>query len=459
MKKDFKKIKWVSIATVTALSLLIGGAQLVRAYLVEQSEQMAYELAQEILPAILVNDHEQVASLLKALESNPAVERVELISAEGAPLASLARVDGHLSDQTLDFQLASAADRTEQMQVIAPITFDSLILANLHIAVNMWPLYMRVMAWLGAFLMVPSFLYVAVKQLKIKVRFEHSSQTHQGKAFDLQQALKESMAASDISVEYQPVHRLSDGHLYGVDLVVAWAHPSGQTLHMSVAEFMEWVKKTNICLPVESWVLKTAFEQMASLQKQFGPIVVLFNLSIEQLSDPEFLSLIQKICLETGFPYQLVELVVSEKLLLERDDMQQILDGYLERGSPLVIEGVGLHRRSLETISQLRTGKVKLDQRLLANAKADVEIDKLIHELIEHSQRCGIDVMAVGMSTSEEIELATDWGCALGQGRAYSLPLSDINLRTYLAKLETGSQNTEASLPLDLARSGIVSGT
>jgi hypothetical protein len=92
----------------------------------------------------------------------PGIQTAELISSEGASLASFSR-DSHLIDPSIQgFELASASDDPQQLHVMAPLTFDSLIVANLHIAVNLWPIYLRIMMWGGILLMIPSVIYVLV---------------------------------------------------------------------------------------------------------------------------------------------------------------------------------------------------------------------------------------------------------------------------------------------------------
>lgn len=146
MNKKFIKIAVLTPTLIAALVVVsVFAFQVVRHILVEENELLVHSVAQSILPALLINDTQQVEAMMKALESYPGVQTAELISAEGASIASYARAGEYLDPLSPTFELASAANDSNQVHVMAPITFDSLIVANLHIAVNLWPIYLRIM--------------------------------------------------------------------------------------------------------------------------------------------------------------------------------------------------------------------------------------------------------------------------------------------------------------------------
>jgi hypothetical protein len=252
MKHIFRNALIGGAAVAAAAIALILAFHFLRHSLIQENEALAHSVAQSILPALLVNDTEQVASVMKSLESYPGIQTAELISSEGASLASFAR-DGHGIDPSgQGFELASASDDPQKLHVMAPLTFDSLIVANLHIAVNLWPIYLRIMMWAGILLMIPSVLYVLVKQLKIKVRFERVSDggPGDGSSFDLNHAMDEALSDAQISLEYQPIQRMSDGGIFGMEVIVCWRHPSGETLHVSPADFVALAEKSGLVLPL-----------------------------------------------------------------------------------------------------------------------------------------------------------------------------------------------------------------
>lgn len=426
-KTKTQLLRWPAVLLALVVVLALGG-KLVHSYLVDQNEQLVHSVAQTLLPALLANDTQQLGEVLKSLEAYPGIERIELISSEGSTIASLSRVGDQLGPIANEFALAAADNEADQLQVAAPITYDSLILANLHIAVNLWPAYMRIMSWLGALLILPSVLYVIIKQMRIKVRFERVNVFSQGDCetgpFDLQEVMKEAFEEAQISIEYQPIKRLSDGGLYGFELIVCWHHPSGQTLHLSPAEFIELTKKWGMFFSVDHWVLQTACEQAGKWQLTHGPLVMSFNLTHDQLTSKDFALTVQQICKNARYPTQLIEFEIAESLLAKQANPRQIVDDFVSQGLNLTIDQFGLSRESEELWTNLAVQKIKFNPKLIANFEQDEQIQKLVESIAHKAQANDIVLMADGVNKPEYFKLLDSLNCAYVQGKAVGLPMS-----------------------------------
>lgn len=450
-KLKSKLLSWPALVFAT-LVLFVLGARGAHEYLVEQNEQLVHSVAQTLLPALLANDQEQVQVLLKSLEAYPSIERIDLVSSEGAGLASLTRVGDRLGPVTSEFALASADVGNDLLQLAAPITFDSLILANLHIAVNIWPAYMRIMSWLGMLLIIPSLIYVFVKQMRIKLRFEQVlSKSEAGddlgeKSFNLHAVMKEAFEEARISVEYQPVRRLTDGGLYGFELMVCWHHPSGQTLHLSPADFVKVAKKWGMFLPVGDWVLETACKDAAKWQREHGPLVMSFNISSEQFQEPGFGSRVREICQMAGYPVQLIEFELNESWLVKQSNFVGLVESFLAQGLSLTIDQFGLSRQSFDMLKSVSIQKIKLDAKLLVNIEQDKFIQDLVGTIVEQALQADVQVMCDGVSRTSQLQLLSKLGCSHGQGAALSEIMSKDKFQQYLASQPPrSSQSTGAN--------------
>lgn len=441
MNKKYLKFVVVLAAVIPATALVsIFAFQTVRYLLVEENEALVHSVAQSILPALLVNDAQQVEALMKALESYPGVQTAEVVSAQGASIASYVRSGQSLDALSPAFALASALDDPNQLHVTAPITFDSLIVANLHIAVNLWPTYLRIMTWLGVLLIVPSFLYVLVRQLRIKVRFEKVSANggggsgHSDLSFDLHAVTSQAMTDAEISLEYQPIRRLSDGGLFGMEVVVCWRHPSGQTLHVSPANFVNVVEKAGICLPFDSWLLRTVFEKSAMWQHQYGPLVLSLDISAAQFNDIWFPQTVRDACEETQYPHQLLELEVRESVLHRQPELAvKALKGFASKGLSVTVDGFGLMQSSLSMMQRLQIQKVKLDAKLSKNLLTDEHVARLMSATIAQAIACDVQVTTEGLDSSQQSVAIQQMGCLCGQGAHFGQPLAEKDFEILLA--------------------------
>jgi cell division protein FtsX len=84
MKHIFRNALIGGAAVAAAAIALILAFHFLRHSLIQENEALAHSVAQSILPALLVNDTEQVASVMKSLETYPGIQTAELISSEGA---------------------------------------------------------------------------------------------------------------------------------------------------------------------------------------------------------------------------------------------------------------------------------------------------------------------------------------------------------------------------------------
>jgi EAL domain-containing protein (putative c-di-GMP-specific phosphodiesterase class I) len=443
MSKNILKlgIVWPAFigAAITA-SVLIFGA--VRHAIIEDNETLVHSIAQSILPALLVNDAVQVEALMKALESYPGIEVAELISAEGAPIASYAKSDKSFDPTSTAFELASAADDPNQIHLSSPITFDSLIVANLHIAVNLWPTYMRIMTWLGVLLIVPSMAYVLVKQFRIKLRFERIADRHRGgsngsgeDSFNLEEAIKGAMNEADISIEFQPIQRMSDAGLFGMDVVVCWRHPSGQTLHVSPSDFIGLAEKNGISLPFDDWLITSACSFAAKWQHQYGPLILTIGITANQFKDPLFAQRLRTICENAQYPHQLLELAVSEKSISANlQEAQLALQVFVKQGLSVMIDGFGLTNNAQDLLTVLPVRKVKLDARLVKRMNYDDSVIQLVQLLVDQALTRDVQVVADSIPTVNLQAKLREIGCFFGLGSYFSAPMTASAFSEYLSK-------------------------
>jgi EAL domain-containing protein (putative c-di-GMP-specific phosphodiesterase class I) len=434
----------VLIATACYLSF-----KAIEQSIIQENEAIVHSMAQTLMPALLAGDTQQVELLLKSLESYPGIQSAELISGTGIPLASYAREGVMLDPGHTQFALASAEDDLD-IHVMAPLTFDTQILANLHIAVNLWPAYLRIIQWLGLLLIIPSALYVAIKQMRIKVRFEkmwEGDGSGSGGQFNIDQALEGALKESDISLEYRPIKRLGDRGIFGAEVVVCWKNPSGQTLHVSPADFIALAESSGLFLPFGHWVLETACKQFAAWQPQHGPLVLAINIAPSQLKDPGFYQKVRDACVAGQFPHQLIEFEINEAALLRSSTALNDVEAFVQSGLSLAVDCFGLSPRSNELLQSLSIQKIKFAPQLIKNLTHDAEMRAHVQAFSRLALAHDVQMMADGLHSEEQTELMQKMGCVLGQGAHMSQALSPKQFEDMLLNQTRGAlKHTQTSM-------------
>jgi EAL domain-containing protein (putative c-di-GMP-specific phosphodiesterase class I) len=450
MKKSIRLFLLVPTVAVLIAAVCYLSFKAIEQSIIEENEALVHGVAQSLMPALLAGDAQQVETLLKSLESNPGIQSAELISGSGIPLASYSRDGSALDPGQSQFALASAEENMS-LHVMAPLTFDTQILANLHIAVNLWPAYLRIIQWLGLLLIIPSAAYVVVKQMRLKVRFERTFEgggSGSDDSFNLDQALGDALKESDISLEYQPIKRLSDQGIYGAEVVVCWKHPSGQTLHVSPADFIALAEKSGLFLPFGQWVMQTACQQFSAWQQQYGPLVLAMNISPSQLKDVEFYRKVREACEQAQFPHQLIEFEIHEAALLRSSSGLADVEAFIQRGLSLAVDGFGLSPRSHELLQNTSIQKIKFAPQLIKNLAHDAEMCSHVQSFARLALAHDVQMMADGLHSPEQMAVMQKMGCVLGQGTHLSQALSSQQFEDLLVRQarQTHSANSTAQV-------------
>lgn len=456
MKKSIRLFLMVPTVALLIVAVCYQSFKAIEQSIIEENEVLVHSMAQSLLPALLVGDTQQVDNLLKTLESYPGIQSAELISGAGIPLASYARNGVGIDPARTEFALASADEglSSNGLHVMAPLTFDTQILANLHIAVNLWPAYLRIIQWLGLLLILPSVVYVVVKQLRIKIRVEKFI-NHNGSGpgadneFNLDSALQDALKEADISLEYEPIKRVSDKGIFGAEVIVCWGHPSGQTLHVSPSDFIALAERNGLFLPFAHWVLETACKQFAAWQHQHGPLVLALNIAPSQLKDSGFYQKVRDVCAATQFPHQLIEFEINEAILLRAPNALTDVATFSQQGMSLTVDGFGLSTRSHELLQSNAIHKIKFAPQLIKNVAQDTEMCAHVRSFAHLALAHDVQMMADGLRSDEQTEIMQKLGCVLGQGPHLSRALSSKQfeellmnqIRQAMAKQKAASNN------------------
>lgn len=402
--------------------------------IIEEHEALVHQMAQSVMPALLAGDVQQVEALLKGLESKPGIKSAELISGNGLPLASYTR-EGLAVDLDQAFALASA-ENSMDLNVMAPLTFDTQILANLYIAIDLWPAYLRVIQLLGVLLIVPAILFVVIKQMQIRLRVEkvlEFDDSDSNQQFNIHNELKQALKASDISLEYRTIKRLSDQGIFGAELVVCWRRPSGETQYVSPADFTALANIYSSLLPIEEWVLEHACKQFSTWQQQYGPLILVMNISSDQFTDPCFYDRVRLTCASAQLPHQLIEFEINEAFLLCSNTATKDIDAFVQRGLNLTVDNFGLSLLSHDILKNTAIQKVKFSRQLVKNMMADVDVFSHIRSCAALALDNDVQLMVDGLQSKEQITMAQEMGVLFGQGAEIGLALSAQKFEDLLA--------------------------
>ncbi|RLW67980.1 MAG: hypothetical protein B6D70_00415 [gamma proteobacterium symbiont of Stewartia floridana] len=242
--------------------------------------------------------------------------------------------------------------------------------------------------------------------------------------YTIDSGLRQALSKQQFSVLYQPKIDLSSGSIKGAEALVRWRHP--QLGEIPPEQFIPIAEETGQIRGIGEWVLSQACKTAQEWQSQgldVGRMAV--NLSGIQLLSDDFLETVKSILLKTGLPTELLELEVTENILM-RDSEKSIntLDQLQSMGINIAIDDFGTGYSSLAQLTTLPVDKLKIDRSFVTTVCQDQQSAEISRTIIALGRTLNKVVIAEGIEYSDQQDFLRQEGCDEGQGFLFSRPMT-----------------------------------
>ncbi|MDP3266781.1 MAG: EAL domain-containing protein [Sulfuricurvum sp.] len=260
--------------------------------------------------------------------------------------------------------------------------------------------------------------------------FTQAMQDNTSRNLQLTNALYHALERNQLRVVYQPQISARNGHIIGAESLLRWTHP--EFGDVSPAEFIPLAEESGLILPIGEWVLRTAVQQAKIwIDNGFEPMVIAVNLSAVQFRHPHLVELISTILDEIGLPPEYLEIELTEAVAMhDPESAYTVMDNLHARGIRMSIDDFGTGYSSLSYLKKFKVYKLKIDQSFIRNITTDAEDKAIVIAIINMADGLGLQTIAEGVETIEQLDFLREEGCHEIQGYYYSKPLSveDFNL-------------------------------
>jgi len=248
----------------------------------------------------------------------------------------------------------------------------------------------------------------------------------------IEEQLHDALTRNEFFVVYQPKIDFSTLNIMGAEALLRWSNPTlGQ---VSPDEFIPIAEQTGFIVKLGEFVLKEALKQAKIWQETSKNFQIAVNLSPRQFRDPKLFSLIKNTIDHCKIPPHLVELEITEGVLLKGQDyIKDILTYITDLNIKLVMDDFGTGYSSLNYLRTYSFDVVKIDKSFINEINDSAKDKALIHAMLSMSHALGIKVVAEGIETKEQWESLKQLGCDYGQGYLFSKPI-DVKAMTTLLK-------------------------
>jgi diguanylate cyclase (GGDEF)-like protein/PAS domain S-box-containing protein len=283
-------------------------------------------------------------------------------------------------------------------------------------------------------------MYIAKRDGKGGYRvFEESMHAEALERLELRADLQRAIDSDQFELAYQPVVRLSDMIVSGVEALLRWRHPTRGVIAPN--QFIPAAEDMGLIVPIGQWVLREAFAQAVQLQRLFPsdpPLTMAVNLSPRQLNQGDIVGDVRRAIRDSGIDPSTLVLEITESLMMADADLAILrLEEMKALGVRLAMDDFGTGYSSLSNLGRFPVDILKMDRSFLEGAEAaDAGLAAAVVAL---GETLDLQVVAEGIELTSQMSSLRDLGCELGQGFLFARPMSIDSVARYLSDARGGA--------------------
>lgn len=256
--------------------------------------------------------------------------------------------------------------------------------------------------------------------------------------------LRRACERDELFVDYQPIVSLQNRTLIGFEALVRWRHPEFGLVPPK--DFIPVAEETGQILTIGQRVLESACRQARQWQETHPaspPLFVSVNLSVKQFNQPGLVENIANLLQEFELPPRCLKLEITESVFSNNIDAAVgLLTQLRDLGVQLSIDDFGTGYSSLSYLQRFPIDTLKIDRSFVTQMMENEENLAIVRTIVALAQNLGMDVVAEGVETEDQLMLLKKLECENGQGFLFSTPLGGRQLDQFIANcnLETEIQ-------------------
>jgi diguanylate cyclase (GGDEF)-like protein/PAS domain S-box-containing protein len=267
--------------------------------------------------------------------------------------------------------------------------------------------------------------------------FENEMRDHVQSRFQVETDLRAALERHEFKLYYQPIVSLETGMLKGLEALIRWQHP--QQGLISPVDFIPIAEETGLIIPIGDWVLNEACQQLQEWQKSFLGLEFLsvsVNLSRKQFSQANLASTIQDVLRETQLSPHNLKLEITETMIMEDEGAAKAILMQLKAlGLQIQIDDFGTGYSSLGFLQNFPLNTLKIDRSFIWALDDGSGQHEIVPLIIILAHNLGMNAIAEGVETSEQLQQLRDFKCDFAQGYLFAKPLPTEEVEALLASM------------------------
>ena len=271
--------------------------------------------------------------------------------------------------------------------------------------------------------------------------FEPSLETRAMERRELELALRRALALRELELVYQPQVRMPEGEVTGFEALIRWNHPDRGLV--SPAEFIPLAEEIGEIDAIGEWVLQQACREAVGWP---APLSVAVNVSPLQFESGRFVRSLRDALARSGLDPTRLEIEITEGVLIDNvENALAHLEAIRAMGVAVAMDDFGTGYSSLSCLNTFPFSKIKIDQSFVRGEQTD-RSRALVDAIIALGETLGMETLAEGVETREQLRRLAKGGCHALQGYLISRPIGAADIGAFLeASNDWTTSNGETS--------------
>jgi len=236
--------------------------------------------------------------------------------------------------------------------------------------------------------------------------------------------LRRALERCEFLLLYQPRVDVASGAITGAEALLRW-QPEGEEVVMP-NDFIPLLEETGLIVQVGEWVMRqVCLQGVEWLAAGVPPLIISVNVSARQFHQKNLPEKIEEILRETGFPAELLEIELTESIIIQ--DVEETilkLDRLKEMGVRLSIDDFGTGYSSLSYLKRFPIDILKIDRSFVKGLTTDPDDATIVSTIIAMAHNLKMNVVAEGVENGKQLQFVDQQGCEEVQGFFFSQPIA-----------------------------------
>ncbi|MBM7579295.1 putative bifunctional diguanylate cyclase/phosphodiesterase [Jeotgalibacillus terrae] len=265
------------------------------------------------------------------------------------------------------------------------------------------------------------------------VEFNQSYSEDAGMLLGMETELRNAIGEKELMVYYQPKVDSRTGRIEGAEALARWDNKERGMVPPGI--FIPLAEESGLIVPLEQHIIYTVCEQVGEWNRN-GTFTgrVSINISLNTLLQEEFLGYVTSLMKTFEVPAELLEFEITERLVMKQEEyVNRVLQKLRTIGVTVSIDDFGTGYSSLSYLHKLHVDSLKMDRSFTLQLETDPGVAAAIMSMAEN---LGLNIIAEGVETIEQVRHLQKLGCHSIQGYYYSRPLNPVDFEGYMATKE-----------------------